>query len=241
MTTGTAPNASPSPDQARIWAYFQGQGNSYFAQAWPRQNALVRAIARLAGAKPHVLNIGVGDGFLEQRMHERGWIVSSLDPDRDAVSRLAANGIDARSGNIEQMPFDARSFDFVVASEVLEHLTTAQLTAGLAEINRLLKPGGWFIGTVPFAEDLASGATVCQQCGATQHRWGHQQSFDLDRMSGLLSAAFPGGKVSLRRTAFPDWSRSVTGLAKSALRVLLAKRGVAIAQPSLFFRVNTAG
>jgi SAM-dependent methyltransferase len=139
------------------------------------------------------------------------------------------------------MPFDASSFDFVVASEVLEHLSTTQLTAGLAGISRLLRPGGWFIGTVPFAEDLAAGETVCQHCGAKQHRWGHQQSFDLERMSRLLRTAFPGGKVVLRRTAFPDWNRSVSGLVKSALRVLLAHRGAGIAQPSLFFRVNSAG
>ena len=48
----------------------------------------------------------------------------------------------------ENLPFHSNSFDFVVASNVLEHLTDSAKIIG--ESFRLIKPGGKFLGTIPF-------------------------------------------------------------------------------------------
>jgi SAM-dependent methyltransferase len=48
-------------------------------------------------------------------------------------------------------PFDAGSFDSVVAFEVLEHIFEPEAT--LSEIHRVLKPGGMFLMSAPFAWD----------------------------------------------------------------------------------------
>jgi SAM-dependent methyltransferase len=48
----------------------------------------------------------------------------------------------------EELPFHADIFDYVVASNVLEHLSEATML--ISEAFRVIKPGGKFLGTVPF-------------------------------------------------------------------------------------------
>src|SRR5688500_15472017 len=162
-------------DQQKIWQHFQNAAPESFAAAKPRLDFLLRQVAkrvsrvdagvnRPAHGPPRILNIGIGDGYFEQQAKARGWQIHSLDPAEQAVARLAAEGIAAQAGRIEQLPHADASLDFVVASEVLEHLSEEQRQAGLAEIARVLRPGGWFLGTVPHAEDLAEQSTVCPHC-----------------------------------------------------------------------------
>lgn len=47
----------------------------------------------------------------------------------------------------KQLPFETASFDVVTMLAVLEHLSQAEAIVG--EVWRVLKPGGWFVGTVP--------------------------------------------------------------------------------------------
>ena len=222
-------------DQRRIWQHFQNAAPESFAAAHPRLEFLLRQIERrAAGQKPAVLNIGIGDGYFERQALARGWQVYSLDPDATAVDRLKGEGIHAQVGFIEQVLLADKSLDFVVASEVLEHLTTQQRAAGLDEISRILRPGGCFLGTVPHAENLAEQETVCPHCGEVFHRWGHQASFTLSSVRELLATRFK--IASLQRTAFVDlWGRGLRGFVKGALRLALAKLGEPIAVPVIWW------
>ena len=47
----------------------------------------------------------------------------------------------------------------------------------MAELTRVLQPGGTLILTTPFAETLAESTVACPRCDCAFHRWGHQQSF----------------------------------------------------------------
>ena len=222
-------------DQHRIWAHFQNAAPQSFAGARPRLDFLVRQIARRSGrTQPIVLNIGIGDGHFERQAQRRGWQVASLDPDEQAVARLSAEGIAAQVGQIEQLPHSAATFDFVVASEVFEHLTDEQRAAGLLEIARVLKPGGAFLGTVPHAENMAEQQAVCPRCGDVFHRWGHQRSFTRADVRSMLERHF--AVESLGRTAFVDlWGRGVRGFVKGALRIALARLGEPIAVPTIWW------
>ncbi len=55
-------------------------------------------------------------------------------------------------GSVMRMPFPDNSFECVLCFETLEHVEDP--FKALAEIHRVLKPGGQFIGSAPFAYEL---------------------------------------------------------------------------------------
>lgn len=219
----------------KIWDYYQNQAPEVFALSLPRFDEIIKHLSRKAQTPtPAVLNIGVGSGYLETAMQRRGWRVYALDPDAQSIARLREQKIEAQQGYIENLPFHERMFDFVVASEVLEHLSAEQGRLGVDEIARVLKPHGWFLGTVPYNEDLLGNQAVCPKCGEVFHRWGHQRAFDLDTMAAELAPHFY--RLELKRTAFVALrGRSLAGKLSGIMRKLLAARGVQVAIPSIYF------
>jgi SAM-dependent methyltransferase len=224
-----------TPDQQKIWKHFQNAAPESFAASHPRLDFLIGQITkRASGSAPKVLNIGIGDGHFERQAQARGWEIQSLDPDEEAVNRLTAIGIMAQAGFIEKIPLADETVEFIVASEVFEHLSGQQREAGLAEIARVLRLGGWFLGTVPHAENLAEQEAVCPCCGQVFHRWGHQASFTLASLRELLVTRFQ--VEHLQRTAFVDlWGRGVGGFLKGSVRLVLAKLGEPIAVPTIWW------
>lgn len=220
-------------DQAKIWQHFQNTDHDSFAPAYPRLNFLLTRIAKHSRDTPAVLNIGVGGGYFELEAKKLGWQIHAADPDEQAITRLVTQGIDARVGTLGHLPFADASMDFVVASEVIEHLPDSDLPAALIEIHRVMKPGALFIGTVPHAEVLADNQTVCPHCGEVFHRWGHHQSFTLGRIREFLGARFTVQTVS--RRAFITLWRSPFGFVKGIARQLLAKLGEPMAYANIWW------
>ncbi len=218
-----------------IWNYFQNRDQSVFDGSHARLDHLVRAVGRLVKtSRPTVLNIGIGDGHLERTAQSRGWIVHALDPSSESVAALVAAGIAAQTGRIEAMPFSDGQFDCVVASEVFEHLTDSQRARGLEEIQRVLKPGGYLLGTVPYQEVLENNLAICPKCQQVFHRWGHTTSFDLAKMRGELAPYFD--PITCTRTAFVQFAgRGLGGKMKSLARLVLGKCGASIAVANILF------
>jgi SAM-dependent methyltransferase len=222
--------------QQHIWSHFQNEGSAHvFRASHARHASILRRIRRLAHSDtPMVLNIGIGDGNFEQIVRDLGWPISSLDPDPQAVDRLKAQGVQAEAGSIDKIPFPDEQFDFVVASEVLEHLTPEERHSGLREIKRVLKPRGYLVGTVPYREDLELNMGACPKCRHVFHRWGHTTAFDLATIRRELAAHFKD--ISCRRTAFVEFKgRSLIGKLKSLVRLMLAKCGAGVAVANIFF------
>ncbi len=225
-------------DQDKLWKHLQDRQVGHYFEGAPLRGAFIAKKARSllrGGPSPQVLNVGIGTAWMERHLQQFGWGVASLDPDAAAIERAVVEGIDARAGYMEQMPFQERSFDAVFALEVLEHLSDEQLQKGLDEVHRVLKPGGYFLGTVPYAENLDAATVLCPHCDSTFHHVGHQQSFDISKLSACLqSRNLKTRKVA--RTAFVRFAgRGLAGCAKSLIRLALAKSGHAIAGPRLYF------
>ncbi len=222
-------------DQRLIWQHAQNIEPGLFRSAVPRLEFLLNQIAkRSRDDSPTVLNISVGDGHFERQAKLRGWNIHSLDPDPESMERLANEGIPSHVGVIEKLPMAESSYDFVVASEVLEHLTDDQRTVGCAEIVRILKPDGWFLGTAPYCEDLSLRQCVCPQCGLVYHQYGHMASFDFTDIAAMLEQEFVIERTG--RSAFVAFrGRSTAGKFKSLLRMLLGRLGQQIAVPRLYW------
>ncbi len=219
--------------QLHTWSHFQNRATDVFRANHPRLDFMLRTAGKLArGENRSLLNVGVGDGYLEQRAAGQGWVACSLDPDPVATAKLRQQGIDASTGSIEEIPFPDAQFDIVVTSEVLEHLSENQRQHGLAEIGRTLKRGGYLIGSVPYREDLQMNTDVCPQCRHVFHRWGHTTAFDLDDVRRALSPELT--VVSCRRTAFVEFKgRDLRGKFESLARLTAAKLG--LGSVSIFF------
>lgn len=95
-----------------------------------------------------VLEVGCNSGGLCKLLKdERRCFVKGIDICEDMVQRAVAKGVSARIGVAENIPFKDSQFEVVIMTEVMEHLYRPELA--IAEIKRVLKPGGIFLGSVP--------------------------------------------------------------------------------------------
>jgi SAM-dependent methyltransferase len=101
------------------------------------------------GRGKRVLDLGCRSGALTRHFLEGNTVVG-VDIDPAALEKAAALGIEPVQANVEEpLPFGDASFDAVVAGELLEHLQLPD--ALVAEIRRVLRPGGALVGSVPNA------------------------------------------------------------------------------------------
>jgi SAM-dependent methyltransferase len=108
-----------------------------------------KILAALVGIGHRVLDIGCRDGALT-RYYLTGNRVAGIDIDRTALDRCRELGIETGWGDVSNgLPYDDSEFDVVVAAEIIEHI--AAPAALVAEIARVLKRGGLFVGSVPNA------------------------------------------------------------------------------------------
>ena len=96
----------------------------------------------------NVLDVGCGGGFTCEFLASRGAQVTGVDQSAACVQAASQHAdkanlkINYKQAQAEQLPFEKASFDAVVCVDVLEHVEDLPQT--IAEIGRVLKPGGWF-------------------------------------------------------------------------------------------------
>lgn len=101
-----------------------------------------------------VLDVGCGTGTLAleaaRRVGHTG-IVCGVDPGTQQITRARAKAVrhnipvEFQVGVIEQLPFPDQTFDVVFSTLMMHHLPTPLKRQGLAEIARVLKPGGQLV------------------------------------------------------------------------------------------------
>ena len=217
-------------NQDKCWDYYQTEGVDSFDQTYPRLRYLVRLLAafkkRSSERQLRVLNVGVGNGIFEELCVKAGYDVWCLDPAEKAVKQLEEKiTVHGVVGKIHDANLPADFFAAINMSEVLEHLSDSELQQAIQNVNRMLIPGGLFVGTVPYQENLQDNKVVCPHCGEIFHRWGHQQSFKPERLRRLLQDRFPMVNVWVR--PFVAWRKlNWKGKALGAFQVLLSFLGI---------------
>jgi ubiquinone/menaquinone biosynthesis C-methylase UbiE len=109
--------------------------------------------ANLARIQPgeQVLDVGCGTGTLAlevARRPGRAGRVVGVDPSTEQISRARSKAarrkllVDFQIGVIEHLAFPDQTFDVVLSTLMMHHLPTPLKRQGLAEIARVLKPGG---------------------------------------------------------------------------------------------------
>jgi SAM-dependent methyltransferase len=145
-----------------------------------------RLFGLMARSGPSALDIGARDGHLSLLLAERFDRVVALDL---TLPQVQHPRIDCVQGDAAQMSFADRSFHTVVCAEVLEHIPPALLPRVCQEIVRVA--GRHVVIGVPFKQDLRVDCCTCRSCGAVNPPWGHVNSFDLERLTGLMAGLKP--------------------------------------------------
>ena len=121
-----------------------------FIFAGPERETLFRRY--VGGPGQRVLDLGCRDGALTQA-YGGGNEVVGVDADREALAEAERLGIETHWADLDQpLDFPDAGFDVVVAGELLEHLRDPKRL--VAEIRRVLRPGGTFVASVPNAYRL---------------------------------------------------------------------------------------
>lgn len=149
---------SPLDDRAFVQAQYETEDNlrarkSAYESAEgddPRQFAL-EAVTEAAPRR--VLEVGGGEGELAERIRdELGVAVIGVDQSERMVELQRANGIDARRGDVQALPFTEGEFDVAVAAWMLYHVPDLDL--GLSELARVLRPGGRLVAVTNGVDHL---------------------------------------------------------------------------------------
>ena len=178
---------------------FRGQGRAL------RQRAIT--LARLQPGDA-VLDVGCGTGTLAMEVARRvgrAGRVAGVDPSPQQIARARAKAarrhvpIEFQIGVIEQLAFPDQTFDVVFSTLMMHHVPESLKRQGLAEIVRVLKPGGRLVVAdftrkqerVGQAARFHAGGSSLQEL-ATQVSDAGFSEVETEKMRPPRFSAFPG-------------------------------------------------
>lgn len=146
-------SVTPEEREGRIRAVFNAVAPRYdlmndvmsmgIHRLWKR--AMVKAARPDAGQT--IVDLAGGTGDVARLLAGQGRRVMVCDPSAEMMAvgarRCAGLGVEFVEGKAEAMPFDSNSVDTLTIAFGLRNATSPE--QALAEIFRVLKPGGWFV------------------------------------------------------------------------------------------------
>ena len=102
-----------------------------------------------------VLDLGCGEGYCSRMLRQRGAHVAGLDVSENMIElarqaeRAQPLGIRYDTGDAVTADLEDASFDLVVAVFLFNYLGVEQMRKTMANVHRMLRPGGHFVFAVP--------------------------------------------------------------------------------------------
>lgn len=182
VTSGTHPERFDPEDSAQTLMDSEHRGR----YSWAAQ--------LVAGHS--TLDAGCGTGYgLEILAQGGAGELTGIDVDLDAVTaarrRGERNGAVVTQADLQALEFPDNRFDVAVCFETIEHLTSPE--QGIAELRRVVRPGGTLIVSSPNPDVYPSG---------NEH---HLHEFRPDELRELVGSHFPTVRVFLQHA----WLASV--------------------------------
>ena len=111
-----------------------------------------------------VLEVGCGNGQLLNKLHKSGFDCFGIGISEEGLKYVKCK---KKLMNGSNLNFKDNSFDLVICSDVLEHLSLSVYKKTLKELERVSKK--YILITTPYKQYLREGFTKCQDCGTTYH------------------------------------------------------------------------
>lgn len=120
-----------------------------------RVQRIFQELGKISGKK--LLDVGCEAGYITVKLAEKGALVTGIDLIEEPIMalrrRLKSQPLKIRKriklqvANATKLPFAANSFDIILATEVIEHITN--LDRFVKSAAKVLKPGGILLITFP--------------------------------------------------------------------------------------------
>lgn len=139
----------PMPSEKQLEMFYAPH---YYGSDWYKQAGLGRAFTKayLKRLKPgKFLDVGCGLGYYIDGVRKSSkWDVCGVEFSREAVEYARRElYLDVRQGELTEVNFPEKHFDFIRVCNVLEHVTDPR--ALLQECRKIIKPDGLFHLSVP--------------------------------------------------------------------------------------------
>ncbi len=96
-----------------------------------------------------VLDLGAGVGRHALWLAQQGFSTTALDAAPEGLAEIdRRGGVETIEARMDALPFDDASFDHIVSWNVIYHGDEEILLRTIAEIRRVLKPRGTYLGTM---------------------------------------------------------------------------------------------
>lgn len=119
----------------------------------PNQLKVIQKFINSIPNTSKIVEVGVGGGHFSKWMLDQGFNdINCVDIGNYLAYPELKKKFKQCDLSREPLPFKNKSVDGVVAIEVIEHLEN--IASALKEINRVLKPKGWFLMTIPNISNL---------------------------------------------------------------------------------------
>jgi len=151
-----------------------------------------------SGSNREVLLVGCGDAGERARLERRGFRVSGFDirwsPGTDFVA------------DAHRIPIADKSYDVAISMQVFEHLHSPWVA--VEEMARILRPGGWLIGSVAFLKPYHGSYFHITHDGMTRLLEGAGLEVDVLRGAQSLTYTLYGGLLPIGKV---EWRRALGG------------------------------